>query len=303
DVAHATLIDWAYVVIELEGVGYVAIYDSGNSTYVVTISLPLNIVPGLYSLYLHSDAEDCVTADANASLEVLAKSTYILTIDVANQVQAGNSLTISIAAIEDSEFVPGINLIVTITVILDEGGPQFVIEGVVTNAEGLTTTTLDVPTNAIELEIRASFRGSISEWPVESSIVSIDVTPAGTGGGSPVFTDPLVLTIVTGGISLPLLALAFRRRRRGGGRVSSPVSVASVTPVAPPTSPLSEMQKKLRDEIISSEDGITRAELSRHLGPSASKIGAMVKDLLNSDSGFYEVRDGAKKLIKFRNPE
>jgi len=303
DVAHTTLIDWAYVVIELEGVEYVAIYDGGNSTYVVILRLPLSIAPGSYSLYLHSDAEDCVTADVIASLEVLAKSTYILSIDVANQVQAGNSLTISITAMEDSEFVPGINLVVTIAVILDEGGQQFVVEGVVTNAEGLAIITFDVPTNAIELEIVASFQWSISEWPVESSIVSIDVTPAGTGGGSPIFADPLVLTIVTGGILLPILALAFRRRRRGGGRVSAPVSVATDTPVAPPTSPLSEMQKKLRDEIISSEDGITRAELSRRLGPSASKIGAMVKDLLNSDSGFYEVREGAKKIIKFRDPE
>ncbi|GAG57478.1 unnamed protein product, partial [marine sediment metagenome] len=101
-------------------------------------------------------------------------------------------------------------------------------------------------------------------------------------------------------ISLPLLALAFRRRRRVGGRVSAPVSVA---PVTPPTSPLSEMQKRLRNEIVNSEDGITRAELSRRLGPSASKIGAMVRDLLNSNSGFYEVREGAKKLIRFRNPD
>jgi hypothetical protein len=29
----------------------------------------------------------------------------------------------------------------------------------------------------------------------------------------------------------------------------------------------------------------------------------MVKDLLSSDSGFYEVREGAKKLIKYRKPE
>ena len=73
--------------------------------------------------------------------------------------------------------------------------------------------------------------------------------------------------------------------------------------MAPPTSPLSEMQKRLREEIIGSDEGVTRAELSRRLGPSASKIGVMVRDLLNADSGFYEVREGAKKLIKFKKPD
>ncbi len=300
DVPHATLIDWAYVVIELEGVGYLAIYDVGNSTYVVTFRLPLNIAPGSYSLYLQAEAEDCLVADAITSLEVLAKSTYVLSLDVLEQVQAGSDITISVSTTEDNQPVQGISVTISIIVHLSEGDQQVIIEGVSTNSQGLAEITFEVPHDAIELEISASFQGSISEWPAETATVHVDVTPSGTGGGSPIVADPLVLTIITSGISLPILALAFRRRRRGGGRVSAPVSVE---PVAPPPSPLSEMQKKLRDEIANSEEGITRAELSRRLGPSASKIGAMVKDLLNSDSGFYEVREGAKKIIKFRNPD
>ena len=61
------------------------------------------------------------------------------------------------------------------------------------------------------------------------------------------------------------------------------------------------MLQNVIDEIRNSDDGITRAELSRRLGPSASKIGLMVKDLLGTELGFYEVRDGAKKLIKFKD--
>jgi hypothetical protein len=160
---------------------------------------------------------------------------------------------------------------------------------------------ITIPENAIRIDVSANFQGSLSEWPSESLVIHVNVIPVRTGGS--MITDPLVLTIITGGISIPLLALIFRRRRRGGRSTTAAVSVAPVAPMTPPASLLSEMQKRLRSEIINNEEGITRAELSRRLGPSASKIGVMVKDLLNSDSGFYEVREGAKKLIKFKKSE
>ena len=99
---------------------------------------------------------------------------------------------------------------------------------------------------------------------------------------------------------MPIFTLAFRKRRGKGRRASAPVSIAPSSSVPSTPSPASGMLQKVMDEVKNSEDGITRAELSRRLGPSASKIGAMVNDLLEADLGFYEVRDGAKKLIKFK---
>jgi len=226
----------------------------------------------------------------------------VLTINGLEEAQEGSNIPISVVVTEEGQPVQGVYVTVSIIVHLSDGEQQLIVEGEYTDSRGIAEVMLAIPNDAIEIDASASFQGSLSEWPAESSVVHVNVTPAGTGG-APIVADPLVLAIVTGGISLPLLALAFRRRRRVGGRVSAPVSVAPVAPVTPPTSPLSEMQKRLRNEIVNSEDGITRAELSRRLGTSASKIGAMVRDLLNSNSGFYEVREGAKKLIRFRNPD
>jgi len=300
---HSTPIDWADVIVQLEGVDYVATYVYGSGAYSLSFRIPLSVSPGNYTLYLSADAEDCQSSSGLVTLEVLAKSEYLLSITVAEQVQAGSSTNVSVSVTEDGEPVSGINVTVTIVIEFDEGEPQVIVESAISNSGGLLTIVLNIPSDASELEVSASFQGSISEFPVQTSVSFVDVTQASTGTGTPIVADPLTIGVVAGGVSLPILALAFRRRRRGGDRVSAPVSVAAVTPVAPPTSPLSDIQRRLRYEIANSEEGVTRAELSRRLGPSASKIGAMVKDLLNSDSGFYEVREGAKKIIKFRNPD
>ena len=169
-----------------------------------------------------------------------------------------------------------------------------------TNSNGLATIIFEVPTNAAELEISASYDGSISEWPTESSVMVVEVIPAGTGSSGPIISDPLVLTIVTGGISIPLIGLALRRRKRGSSMVSAPVASTPVIQTSPPSTPTTGIQQRLREEILNNDEGLTRAELSRRFGVSSSKIGTMVKDLLDSDAGFYEVKIGAKKLIKFR---
>jgi len=303
DSAHSTPIDWADVIIELEGVGYVAIYDGSNYTYSVSFRIPASITPGTYTVYLYGDAEDCHAAYEITEIEVLAKSTYLLALTVVEQVQAGNTINVSVTVTEDGQSVAGIYITVTIVLHLDDGSQQIIVEGLISDVDGLVSTLLDIPSDGMELEVSARFQGSISEWSAETSTVHVDVTPAGTGGDGPIIADPLILAIVTGGVSLPLLlALAYRRRRRVGG-VSTPVSVAPTSPIVTSKIPISGIQRQVRDEIISSEDGITRAELSRRLGPSASKIGTIVRDLLNSNSGFYEVRVGAKKLIKFRRTD
>jgi len=302
DTAHSRSIDWGYIMVELEGVGYLAIYNSTTSSYIVNFRLPLNIDPGVYDLHIDSTTDDCVETGVLSSLEVLAKHTYALSIDVLDEILAGENLSISITAMEGSQVVSGIEIDVTIIVTVSEGSPLIVVEGLLTNSDGLATIIFEVPNNAIKLEIKASYDGSISEWSVESSLMIVDVIPASSGNTGLSIPDPLVLTIVTGGISLPLLGLALRRRRRSSVKVSAPVSVhpaASATPAIAATG----IRKQLVDEILGSDEGMTRAELSRRLGASSSKIGTMVKDLLNSDLGFYEVQEGAKKLIRFKKPD
>ena len=301
DSAHSTPIDWANVTIELEGVGYIAIYDGSNYTYSVSFRLPARITPGNYNLWLYGDAEDCIFAMELAEVEILAKSTYLLSLMVVEQIQAGSNINVSITLTEDDQPVAGIYVTITIVVHFSEGGQQIIVEGVTTDVNGFVLVTLEVPIDASDLEVSARFQGSISEWPAEASVVLVDVTPVGTGTGAPIIADPLIIGIVTVGISLPILALSFRRRRRGSGRVTSAVSVAPSPSIPQLSTSASGMLQNVIDEIRNSEDGITRAELSRRLGPSASKIGSMVKDLLGTELGFYEVRDGAKKLIKFKD--
>lgn len=302
DAVQSTSIDWAMVTIDLEGVGYVAIYNSSDSTYEVRFRLPLNLAPGSYSMYLHAAAEDCIPAVEITGLTVLAKSEYVLTINGPEEAQEENDIPITVTVIEDDQPVQGVYLSFTIIVHLINDEPQIIVEAVFTDSSGIAEVILTIPSNAIEIEASASFQGSLSEWPADSNSITIDVVPAGSGGWSLVIPDPITLSIIIGGISLPLLAIVFIRKRRGGSKVSASVSVRT-PPHTPPVPPDGGIHQRLMSEIMNSGEGITRAELSRRLGPSASKIGAMVKDLLNSDSGFYEVREGAKKLIRYKNPE
>jgi len=62
-------------------------------------------------------------------------------------------------------------------------------------------------------------------------------------------------------------------------------------------------EDQLRQEIVTSDAGLTRADLSKVLGLSSAKVGSLVKDLLTSDSRFYEVREGKKRFIRYRNSE
>jgi hypothetical protein len=59
----------------------------------------------------------------------------------------------------------------------------------------------------------------------------------------------------------------------------------------------------LRQEIITSDAGMTRADLSQVLGLSSVKVGSLVRNLLASDNRFYEMREGRKRFIKYRSSE
>ena len=60
-------------------------------------------------------------------------------------------------------------------------------------------------------------------------------------------------------------------------------------------------EDRLRQEIMTSDAGLTRADLSNVLGLSSVKVGSLVRDLLTADSRFYEVREGKKRFIRFRS--
>ncbi len=298
DSAHYNPIDWANVTIELEGVGYVAIYDGSNYTYSVSFRLPARITPGNYNLWFYGDAEDCIFAMELAEVEVLAKNTYILSLNVVDQVQAGSNINVSIAVTEDGQPIVGKYVTISIVVHLSDGGQQIIVESVITDVDGLALITLEVPDDATELEISVSFQGSISEWPAKTSTQYFDVIPAGTSTGSPIIADPFIISIVVGGISFPFLALLFRRRRKGGGTPSTSVTKEIASLVPSPSAPVSEMAT-LQEKLMGIPDGLTRAQIAQSLEISTSKAGAMVKKLLESDSAFEEVREGRLRRIRF----
>ncbi|MCK5302488.1 MAG: hypothetical protein KAJ96_05035, partial [Candidatus Thorarchaeota archaeon] len=62
-------------------------------------------------------------------------------------------------------------------------------------------------------------------------------------------------------------------------------------------------EDRLRQEIMTGDAGLTRADLSKVLGLSSAKVGSLVRDLLTSDNRFYEVREGRKRFIRYRSSE
>ena len=91
----------------------------------------------------------------------------------------------------------------------------------------------------------------------------------------------------------------MRRRRRASSGVielsslqSSDASILTPTEMGPLNHVIAE--------ILASDTGLTRAELSTRLSLSSVKIGALVKDLLKSDPRFYEAREGVKRIIRKR---
>jgi hypothetical protein len=62
-------------------------------------------------------------------------------------------------------------------------------------------------------------------------------------------------------------------------------------------------EDRLRQEIMTSNAGLTRADLSKVLGISSAKVGSLVRDLLISDNRFCEVREGKKRFIRYCSSE
>jgi predicted HTH transcriptional regulator len=78
------------------------------------------------------------------------------------------------------------------------------------------------------------------------------------------------------------------------------IGVLGKAAISSPKTDISQyLLEKIKTSLISNDVGLTRRELAEHLGVSMSNIGKIVKELIESDIGFYEVREGRKRLIRY----
>ncbi|MFW9965340.1 MAG: hypothetical protein ACFFCX_17340, partial [Candidatus Sifarchaeia archaeon] len=162
----------------------------------------------------------------------------------------------------------------------------------------------NVPSDATRLTIWAEFEGSIGEWPAVSNRVIREVSPGGMDILSfiaSLFENPLTLTIIVGGGG-SIAGLIALRRRRSRAVIPPSTSEPIVAPISIVTPPRGEMEL-LQNQIRGRAEGLTRAQIAQSLEISASKANAMVKELLESNPLFEEVREGRLRRIRFRSGE
>ncbi len=289
DGPHANVVDWGNIVIELAGVQYPLVYIASAQEYSVDIWLG-SLEPGFYTLNFTATAVDCETEYGEIQLEIISKRSYTLMIEVDEEIQAGQSIEIIIHASDESGPMVGFSVSVHIIVVRGQSAPQESIEVASDMLEFL------VPSDATGLTIWAEFDGTVTEWPAISNTVNREVS---LGGIDSLAFDPVTLTIVVGGGGGAIAGLIFLRRRRRGGIPTA----SEVDPVIPstsvPSAPIGEMDI-IQDVIKKNPDGMTRAQIAQSLEISTSKASALVRKLLESESGFDEVREGRLRRIRFR---
>ena len=289
----------ATIIATLEGTNYTLIYDSQNGNYTASIKLPKNMNPGSYSISITAQAVDYAQGNAEITLDILTKSTYTLSLNLVEQVKSGEDLIITIIVNENAEPVVSVPLTILVTV-STKTGSTIHSRNSITNENGVAVVTFEVPSDATSLEIIAKYSGSISTWPVESSTHHVEVVSGDSGLFYTILKNPLMLSIMASGILVPLFGLIIMRRRRRAlsgvielsSLQSSDASILTPTEMGPLNHVIAE--------ILASDTGLTRAELSTRLSLSSVKIGALVKDLLKSDPRFYEAREGVKRIIRKR---
>jgi hypothetical protein len=314
DGPHASIIDWGEIVIELEGVQYALVYDSGTEEYSVEIWLS-TLAPGSYTLNFTASAIDCETEFGEIQLEIVPKATYVLVLDADEEVQAGQPIQITVLVLYDSGSASGLSITVHILVQRGQNAPQELIEDISTNSEGLASLEFSVPTGATDLTIWAEFSGSVEVWSAMSNTINREVTPGGIDILSfiiSLFEDPITLAIIVGGGGGLIAGLILLRRRRGKPSVSTSSVIEDIAPpsvtedIAPPslapTAPAGEMDI-LQDEIKQYPVGLTRTQIAKSLDISKSKAGVLVKKLLESDPRFEEISEGRLRRIRFKPDE
>ncbi|MFW9812473.1 MAG: hypothetical protein ACFFF9_08450 [Candidatus Thorarchaeota archaeon] len=202
DGPHATIVNWGEIVIDLEGVEYTLTYLSGTQEYSVDIWLG-TLTPRTYSLNFTASATDCETETGEIQLVIEPKSLYDIVVDADEEIQAGQSILISIQVNDGSEIIEGFE--VTLHIVVDRvvGQPQEYVESRSNSFE------FTVPLDATQLTIWAEFDGSIEEWPAVSNTITREVTSSGIP-----FGDPMTLIMIVGGAGGGVLVVLFLIRRR-----------------------------------------------------------------------------------------
>ncbi|MHA2302725.1 MAG: hypothetical protein ACXACD_17400, partial [Candidatus Thorarchaeota archaeon] len=59
--------------------------------------------------------------------------------------------------------------------------------------------------------------------------------------------------------------------------------------------------ERVKTLVYSIEEGAIRAEISNRLNMSVKKVSTLVKQILDSDPDFQDIRVGRKKLVVFRS--
>jgi hypothetical protein len=299
---HATVIDWAEIVIELAGTEYNLTYESDVETYSVEIWLE-SLEPGIYNLTFTASAVDCETEYGVIQLEIYPKVEYVLSLEVEDEVVAGQSIQITVLATYESGAVGGFRMTVHILIERDQTSPQEHTDQIITNTEGLAVIDFDVPLGATRLTIWADFENGPGEWPASSNIEVREVSPGGMDFLAfirSLLEDPITLVLVAGGIGIPGAGLLLLRRRRGSRGISK-ISVADAVtpPPSTPVPPAGEMATA-QELIKSSPAGMTRVQIAQALEISTSKANAMVRKILDSDTRFEEIREGRLRRIRFK---
>ena len=302
---HATSVDWAQVIVELEGVQYPLVYDNETMTYSVGIWLG-SLAPDIYQLNLTISAIDCETEHGIIQLEIDPKVEYTLSLEVDEEVQAGQTIEITVLATYEAGIVDGFWMTIHILIEREQSVPQEHAELISTNSEGLAILEFAVPLDATKLTMWADFEPSLGEWPAESNTEVREVSPAGMNlliFIRSLFENPITLIIFVSGVGLPVAGLFMLRRRRGAPRAPVGEMSKSIVSASPtPSAPVGEMES-LQEIIRKSPNGMTRAQIAQSLEISTSKASALVRKLLASGLGFEEINEGKLRRIRFNNLE
>jgi len=308
DEAHSVSIDWAVIIATLEGVQYFLLYDASTQNYTLSIQLPSDISPGIYNISITANGVDCDSKEGAVELDVLPKSTYVLTLEVADEIETGSGLVISAIVQHNGQPVGGIPLTLFVMIIPQNDSPhdshiiRIHTQIIETDSAGVATYVFYVPVDAASLGITVQYAGSISVWPAESEASAVLVRTGELGLLDMILRDPVLLSIVVGCASVPIASLALMRRRRShADNIKASIETSGILASTETISVVGPIDK-MKERVSASESGITRAELSKYMGISSSKTGILVKDLLDSDSSFYELREGTRRLIKKREP-
>ncbi|MFW9807388.1 MAG: hypothetical protein ACFFFK_11725, partial [Candidatus Thorarchaeota archaeon] len=234
---HATSVDWAQVIVELEGVQYPLVYDEDSMTYSVGIWLRV-LPPGIYQLNLTVSAVDCEAEHATIQLEIDPKVQYTFSLEVDDEVQAGQTIEITVLATSESVIVNGLQMTIHIVIEREQSSPQEHAELTYTNSEGLAVLEFAVPLDAKKLTIWADFEPELGEWPAVSNTEIREVSPAGMNlliFIRSLFENPITLIIVVSVVGFPVAGLFMLRRRRGVP--SAPVGSMAKVVISPPPTP------------------------------------------------------------------